>query len=964
VILHQPVWLLLAIPLAATLWLWRMPSRLLLVLRLVLLVLLLVALCAPALRLRGRAGTVIVVADRSQSMPPGSDAAAREAIDLMQSAMHPDDRLGVVAFGRTTAVERPPQLGKFSGFINDVGSDASRLAEAVDTALALIPRGAAGRVFILSDGRWTGQDPIGVGAQAAARGVAIDYRPLQRPAANDLAIARLDVPADVAPGEGFLITAWIQAPMPQEIAYELRRGQQVIAAGKHAVSSGLNQLTFRDQAGGPGMQDYRLKVEGTGEDPVPENNTARLLVGIKGPRPILHVSAAGEESGLGRLLERGKLPVVAARPENCTWSVEQLSKYSSVLLEDIPADRIGQTGMENIAAWVKGAGGGLMMTGGRNSYAPGGYYRSALDPVLPVSMELRTEHRKLRLAIVVALDRSGSMAMSIGGGKVKMDLANLGTVQVLDLLGPEDEFGCLAVDTVAHVIHDMGVVKDRGTVRSSILGIRSEGGGIYVYEALEAAHAMLQKATAATRHIILFADAADAEEPKAYQDLLAQCKRDNITVSVIGLGKETDKDGELLKDIARRGQGRWFFSDRPDDLPRLFAQDTFVVARSTFLDEPTIVKATAGLKALAGRPFDLTQAVGGYNLSYIRTGAHLAAVTVDEYKAPLVAAWQAGSGRVLCYTGEADGRYTGDMARWKDVGEFFASLARWSAGPSNELPGNMLLTQDVKNGTVQVQLHLDPQRKPDQSAGLPEATVLRASPGQKTRTEKLPLRWAGADVLAAEVPLQGEETVLTAVDVPGHGGVALPPACLPYSPEFRPAEAGTGLAALDRLAKATGGKERVDLGSIWADFPRQPRWVEIGHWLLVAAVLLLLVEVLERRTGFLALLIRRKQKARAEAKPPARPPEPSKGWSWLKAGRKTTQAASQPAKVPSPTGKPTTPLPELPLPPTPEKEPPRQPIHSGEGQGGLLDALRQAQKRARRDNPPKAGGESSARNGP
>jgi len=85
-----------------------------------------------------------------------------------------------------------------------------------------------------------------------------------------------------------------------------------------------------------------------------------------------------------------------------------------------------------IGQHVRETGAGLMLTGGRSSYGPGGYYKSPLEPILPVSMELRQEHRKLALAIVVALDRSGSMAVPIGGGRTKMDLANLGTVQVLD----------------------------------------------------------------------------------------------------------------------------------------------------------------------------------------------------------------------------------------------------------------------------------------------------------------------------------------------------------------------------------------------------------------------------------------------------------------------------------------------------------------------------------------------------
>ena len=69
--------------------------------------------------------------------------------------------------------------------------------------------------------------------------------------------------------------------------------------------------------------------------------------------------------------------------------------------------------MNNIAAWVTDSGNGMMLTGGKMSYGPGGYFKSPLEPIMPVSMELRQEHRKLSLALVVALgplrihDRAG-----------------------------------------------------------------------------------------------------------------------------------------------------------------------------------------------------------------------------------------------------------------------------------------------------------------------------------------------------------------------------------------------------------------------------------------------------------------------------------------------------------------------------------------------------------------------------
>jgi Mg-chelatase subunit ChlD len=851
-ILHYPIWLLLTIPLGIALWLWRLPGPLLQALRITSVVLIILAMCGLAIKLPARAGTVVVVVDRSESMPPNSDSSHKEAINIIRSAIGGDQRLAVVSYGRTSSIEPASQTTEFAGFISDVGRDESNLSEALEKALALIPQGSPGRIVVLSDGRWTGKDPANAAWRAAARGISIDYRMLERSAANDLAIAQIEAPGTVSPGESFMINGWISSPVSQEITYELLRGNERLAAGKRNVSSGLTRLTFRDQAADPGTYSYRLRVTSAAEDPVPENNSARLLIGINGPKPLLCLTTSAD-SGTARLLTAGGLKVRTISPESFSWSVEELSNYSALIVENVSADKIGVRGMQNIVAWVKETGAGLMITGGKNSYGPGGYYKSELEPIMPVSMELKREHRKLSMAIVVAMDRSGSMAVPVGGGRTKMDLANIAAVQVLDLMSPMDEFGVIAIDSSPHTIVNLAPPANVAAIRDDILRIDSQGGGIFIYEALSASAKMLLDAKAGTRHIILFADAADSEEPGKYQELITKCEQAGITISVVGLGKPTDSDANLLRDIAHRGGGRIFFTENPEELPRLFAQDTFVVARSTFVDEATPVEFTGGAVSITGKQFATPPSLGGYNLCYLRPEANLGAITVDDYKAPVIASWQAGLGRVLCYTGEADGAYTGAIAKWKDVGELFTSLARWTAGETNTLPGNLLVTQELKNGTAVVQLHLDPERESEPFNELPSLSILRGVVGSKPEVERTALRWSSADTLDAEIPLRGNETALATVDVAGTGRLTLSPVCLPYSTEFKPVEPDSGRLALDQLGKATGGRERVNLAGVWNDLPRQSRLFEMTPWLLTMVLLLLLAEVLERRTGLISL---------------------------------------------------------------------------------------------------------------
>lgn len=896
-ILQDPVWLLLLIPLSVFLWRVRMPSRLLQVLRVIAAVLLIAALCGPSLVFPSRRGTVVIVADRSASMPADKDSRHQEVTQLIQAKMSPQDRLAIVSFGERSIIEKIDQRGSFQGFTSQVNPDGSNLAEAVRTAVSLIPPDSPGRILVLTDGRWTGQDPSEMVTAAMGRKIALDYRLLERAGAMDLAILEVQAPSAVNPQESYMMNVWVQSPVSQEITYQLRRGSAVIAQGSRQVPAGQSRLTFRDKAAEPGTIQYAVHIEGSGQDPVTENNTARVLVGVSGDKPLVCLSAQAD-SGLGQLLTRSGLNVTVLTPSQMDYSLERLSGYQGLIIEDVAANAIGTAGMENIAEWVTKTGTGLMMTGGKNAFGPGGYFKSPLEPIMPVSMELRREHRKLSLAIVVALDRSGSMGAPVGLGKTKMDLANLATVEVLDLLSGMDQFGVLAVDSSSHLIVDMGDVSQNAVYRSKILQIGSMGGGIFVYEALSHAAKMVSDAEPQTKHIILFADAADAEEPGDYRRLLAECTNAGITVSVIGLGTESDVDANLLKEIAELGQGRCFFTESAVELPRLFAQDTFVVARSSFLEEVTPVDSLPAMLTITGRQFDLTEPVGGYNLCYVRDGASLCAVTLDEYQAPIMAAWQSGIGRTLCYTAQADGPYTGSIVQWPQLGEWFSSMARWTAGEPGRFGDEMVLTQQVDNGTCRIQLHLDPQRSNQRILKLPSVTSLYGYTGQSPAAQTHQMAYTDADTLTLEFPLEGARTYLSTVEMPGFNPVTLPPVTLPYSPEFKPADRDRAAAMLASMAAATGGRERVDVTAIWDDLPVKKQLISLTPWLVLIAVVVFLLEVFQRRTGLLSTLnwqiaipekVKQLQRVRLKRHKPAKRKEAAR-----------TPAAPEPVEVPPP----------------------------------------------------------------
>ena len=211
----QPLWLLLALPLAVAFWFWRTAALSTQVLRGLLAVVVLLALAGLYLRKEAQGGLLVAVLDRSASMPEGTDARQQEVLNLLSRSMRSGDRLGVVGFGEGGAVEgifdfdQRDSLGAYVPPF-EIGNRGSDLAEGLQAALRMADGQA--RMLVVSDGRWTGRHPQDLAARAAADGVVIDTLWLGRDQRGDLAVESLDLPQQVAPGEAFLISAWLSSP--------------------------------------------------------------------------------------------------------------------------------------------------------------------------------------------------------------------------------------------------------------------------------------------------------------------------------------------------------------------------------------------------------------------------------------------------------------------------------------------------------------------------------------------------------------------------------------------------------------------------------------------------------------------------------------------------------------------------------------------------------------------------------
>ncbi|MFZ5439454.1 MAG: VWA domain-containing protein [Myxococcota bacterium] len=854
--LVAPQALLLLVPLGLFLFFTARISGPPMWLRVALVLLLTLALARPELRLREAGSDVVVIVDRSRSMPPRGEASAEELIRLLEPQRRPGDRLGVISFGREPRIELPlTGDGHFGGFIASIDGEASNLSAALDAAGDLIPAERSGRVLVLSDGRATGLDARAAARRLLARGIPVDVRHLGREdAAMDVAVSSLVVPPTVAAREPFLLTATVKATAPTKTTLTLLRNGKPIARTTRELPAGPTVLTFRDLVEAPGLAAYELRTETAG-DGVVENDFGRAVVRVEGPPRVL-VFTDKPAGTLVRALREANLELDVRAPAPLT--MEQLEGVGAVVLEDVEAGRLSESGLHVLAQFVKEAGGGLVMTGGKHSFGEGGYRKSPVEDLLPVSLEVREEQRKAAIAMAIIMDCSCSMGATISDGRTKMELAAEGVVGALQLLNPRDEASVHMVDTEPHEIFPMSPVAG-GLPLDKVARGFSGGGGIFVGVGLRTAKKQILASDKETRHVLLFSDAADSEEPDDYQRTISELVGKNVTVSVIGMGTRSDPDAKLLEEVAKRGNGRIYFAEDVTSLPRIFSQETIAVARSTFVEETTATKLGPDLALIGKLPTADVPSVGGYNLTYLKPQASVGLRTVDGNEAPVVSLWPRGAGRVAALTAEVDGAYTGGLRTWTGQRALLTQLVRWTMPPL-ELQVDAVARATLTGNDLHVTLDFDPNAPPP--AGTP--TLMLLSGDARVKPLELPMRWEDEDRVGAHFVLPGSGTWHPVVKL-GERLFRAPPVTLPWAPEFEPAPASEGKQLLTQVAKAGGGLERIAMVGLFKDAIESEAALALAPALLALSVALLVAEVFLRRFLSGPRLRRRKPVAAARA---------------------------------------------------------------------------------------------------
>jgi Ca-activated chloride channel homolog len=797
--------------------------------RSVIFLLLILALAVPQILLPVRGESVIFLVDRSDSVR-GGDTVALDWIDNSLKNKHIDDSYAIVTMGKDGYLEQ--QLSKekrsLTEFNGKMDGGETNIEAGLQFAASLLPNESGGKIVLVSDGNET----IGQSREAAKllknRGIELDYVALNPSIGEDMSITELNVPPSLYKGEEAQISLTIDSNANKLATVRISLNNQDVLTENVEVKQGKNVYQFSYKVEDTGMMVFKGELAAN-QDSFIENNAMFAVSNVKGTPKVLVVQ--GRESGqISEILAGAGLLVDTITPEKLPTVLSGYLPYQSIIFNNVPATVVTESQMNLMERAVKEFGVGFVMAGGDESFGLGGYFKTPIERLLPVDMDIKGKKEMPSLGLVIVMDRSGSMSGN------KIELAKEAAARSVELLREEDTLGFIAFDDRPWTILETEPIKDKKKAVDKILSI-TPGGGTEIYSSLAAAYDELRDLKLQRKHIILLTDGQSATS-SSYEELIEEGLEKNITLSTVAIGMDADRG--LLEELAIWGTGRFYDVIDASTIPSILSRETVMATRTYIEDNPFYPVVSAN----PDWTFLVEAGVPQMNAYIATTPKSRAGVPfLSEKEDPVLAEWQYGLGHTIAFTSDFSGKWSGDWARWEKWPVFLNHMVTRTLPQYDTEPYKVSLNK--KDGVTVVTLEAG------SPSALPLETAVVSESGEQIATNT---KLVAPGKYELTIPDSNGMYFLNVKQTDADGGVHVYQTgfTVPYSEEYL--LKGTNKELLVELATMTGGKALVEAKDSFqrtgtASYLKQ----SVSQWLLLVVFLLFFVEIAIRRFGMARL---------------------------------------------------------------------------------------------------------------
>ncbi len=641
---------------------------------------------------------VLFLVDESQSIAPASRERALAFVREQVARMRPNDTAGVIGFGGVARLRVPPQnrpsVGVWPG--DDTEPSETDIEAAVRLGLATFPSGGARRFVLLSDGNETRGHLLDAARLARDEGADLLALPLAPPGADEVLVESVVVPPEVKAGESFDVKVVLRSRQPGRGRLSLYRNGEYLGSRTLRYDAGPTVLAFGQSLDAEGFHVYTAHLDPE-SDRVEANNSAVGVTAVHGRPAVLLVERDVDQAHhLQRALKKQGIDVEVVAPGRLPPLRGGSRRYDGVILSNVSALKLTKEQMEEIRAFVRDDGGGLVMLGGDESFGLGGYYRTPVEEALPVTMESRQKVDMPNLSVVIVIDKSMSMDIRKAGEPSKLDLAKMAAQYAVELMDARDEVGILTFDETFEWAVPFGKLGSKDAVLRGIAGIKT-GGATEMFPAMREAFAKVKEGRGALKHIILLSDGQSTAGE--FLPLARDIAAARITISSVAIGK--DAAVNLMRDIAFEGGGRFYYVEEATQVPRIFTRETQLATKSALMEEPfRPILVNPAHEVTQGIDWRKVPPLGGYVATTPKPTADVLLIT--PHQDPLLAVWRYGLGRAAAFTSDAKAKWGFFWLQWPEFPKVMGQVVRWSL--RTQKPRDLVASVEVDGGRGKIRI--------------------------------------------------------------------------------------------------------------------------------------------------------------------------------------------------------------------------------------------------------------------
>jgi Mg-chelatase subunit ChlD len=766
-----------------------------------------VALARPSWITEQNKVSTIVLVDVSDSVSDKQLAAARSYVDTLAAATG-DGNLQLVTFAEAPAVARKIEGKPLSAAIaRHIGGGAGTDTQAaMQLGYGLYPNGYLPRMVIVSDGNQTQGDVAVEAYRAKELGVRVSWRTFDQDKTSEIRVVGVTVPDEIKVGQPYEVTAEVWSTEAQKATLALR--QDEFPNGLEPVKNvdlreGKNLVKFKSDAKHAGATTYRLTLGKFEHDTERQNNQAMMTAPVKGRPNVLYVEGGilrepGQAGHLQRALEHENIDVTVRGPNGIPASPKELEKFDLVLISDVPAHLMGAGQMQALDAYIAQMGGGLIMTGGEDSFGSGGYERTKIEQIMPVRFDSEKMKEQPDVAVVLVIDRSGSMQGA------KLEAAKESARATAEVMSPNDFISVVAFDSEAQVYVRPTRASNKMRISNDIARLQS-GGGTNIFPGLKEAFEILQGINAKVKHVIVM---TDGEAPTdGIAELVQDMRASRITVSCVGV---QGADRSLLSMIADTGEGRLYMVEDIGALPKIFMKETQEAQKSQLVEDVIHVRVAKRVEAIEGTNIENAPPLHGYVTTKPKPTSET--ILISDLGEPLLARWRYGSGTAVAWTSDVKNRWSADWVRWNGYPKFWAQVIRSSM--RRKVYDSYELSAKVADGRAHVVV--DAIDSGDRFVNELDTQLEVIDPASGKPIEKIAMEQTAAGRYTADVRLQKYGSYLlkavhkrdgkTVAESLGSVALSYPLEYLRTTPDLEP---------LRHAAQVSGGHDQAKPAEIW-----------------------------------------------------------------------------------------------------------------------------------------------------